>query len=70
MLEVIHQVATSLGELIRPFCIMLLYRYLLHYGMLLHFKIQFLCLLSLILEGLHEEGECWQLEFWTGKEQI
>ena len=24
------------GSLIRPFCIMLLYRYLLHYGLLLH----------------------------------
>ena len=26
----------SLGELIRPFCIMLLYQYLLHYGLLFH----------------------------------
>ena len=26
----------SFGELIRPFCIMLLYQYLLHYGLLFH----------------------------------
>ena len=26
----------SLGELIRPFCIMLLYQYVLHYGLLFH----------------------------------
>ena len=57
----------SLGELIRPFCIMLLYWYLLHYGLLLHIMSQYLCLFSLILQGLHEEGECRQLEFWAGK---
>ena len=57
----------SLGELIRPFCIMLLYRYLLHYGLLLHIMSQYLCLFSIILQGLHEEGECRQLEFWAGK---
>ena len=57
----------SLGELIRPFYIMLLYRYLLHYGLLLHIMSQYLCLLSLILQGLHDEGECRQLEFWAGK---
>mgnify|MGYP007050638927 CR=1 FL=1 len=57
----------SLGELIRPFCIMLLYRYLLHYGLLLHVMSQYLWLFSLILQGLHEEGECRQLEFWAGK---
>ena len=57
----------SLGELIRPFCIMLLYRYLLHYGLLLHIISQYLWLFSLILQGLHEEGECRQLEFWAGK---
>ena len=57
----------SLGELIRPFCIMFLYRYLLHYGLLLHIMSQYLCLFSLILQGLHEEGECWQLGFWAGK---
>ena len=28
---------------------------------------QYLCLFSLILQGLHEEGECWQLEFLAGK---
>ena len=38
--------------LIRPFCIMLLYRYLLHYGLLLHVLSQYLCLFSLILQGL------------------
>ena len=53
--------------LIRPFCIMLLYRYLLHYGLLLHIMSQYLCLFSLILQGLHEEGECRQLEYWAGK---
>ena len=57
----------SLGGLIRPFCIMLLYRYLLHYGLLFHFMSQYLWLLSLILQGLHKEGECRQLEFWAGK---
>ena len=57
----------SLGELIRPFCIMLLYRYLLPYGLLLHIMSQYLCLFSLILQVLHKEGECRQLEFWAGK---
>ena len=57
----------SLGELIRPFCIMLLYRYLSHYGLLFHFMSQYLWLFSLILQGLHKEGECRQLEFWSGK---
>src|SRR3954464_14913597 len=52
---------------IRPFCIMLLYRYLLHYGLLFHIMSQYLWLFSLILEGLHKEGECRQLEFWAGK---
>ena len=46
---------------------MLLYRYLLHYGLLLHIMSQYLCLFSLVLQGLHEEGECRQLEFWVGK---
>ena len=46
---------------------MLLYRYLLHYGLLLHIMSQYLCLFSLILQGLHEEGECRQQEFWAGK---
>ena len=53
--------------LICPFCIMLLYRYLLHYGLLLHIMSQYLCLFSLILQGLHKEGECRQLGFWAGK---
>ena len=46
---------------------MILYRYLLHYGLLLHVISQYLWLFSLILQGLHEEGECRQLEFWAGK---
>ena len=46
---------------------MLLYRYLLHYGLLLHVMSRYLWLFSLILQGLHEEGECRQLEFWPGK---
>ena len=46
---------------------MLLYRYLLHYGLLFHFMSQHLWLFSLILQGLPEEGECRQLEFWAGK---
>ena len=53
--------------LIRQFCIMLLYRYLLHYGLLLHIMSQYLWLFSLILQGLHKEGECRQLGFWAGK---
>ena len=57
----------SLGELIRPFCIMLLYQYLLHYGLLFHIMSQYLWLFCLILQGLHEEGECRQLEFWAVK---
>ena len=57
----------SLGELIRPFCIMLLYQYLLHYGLLLHIMSEYLCLFSLILEGLHKKGECQLLGFWAGK---
>ena len=52
---------------IRPFCIMLLYRYLLHYGLLLYIMSQYLCLFSLILQVLHKEGECRQLGFWAGK---
>src|SRR3954465_5127297 len=46
---------------------MLLYLYLLHYGLSLHIMSQYLCLLSLILQGLHKEGECRQLGFWAGK---
>ena len=33
----------------------------------LHVMSQYLCLFSLILQGLHEEGECRQLGFWAGK---
>src|SRR3954464_11484799 len=57
----------SLGELIRPFCIMILYQYLLHYGLFFHVMSQYLWLFSLILQGLHKEGECRPLEFWAGK---
>ena len=57
----------SLGELIRTFCIMLLCRYFLHYGLLFHVMSQYLWLFSLILQGLQKEGECRQLEFWAGK---
>ena len=46
----------SLGELTRPFCIMLLYQYLLHYGLLLHIKSQYLWLFYLILQGLPWRG--------------
>ena len=46
---------------------MLLYQYLLNHGLLLHIMSQYLCLFSLILQGLHEEGECRQLRFWAGK---
>ena len=53
--------------LIRPFCIMLLYQYLLHYGLLLHIMSQYLFLFSLLLQGLHKEGECWQLGLWARK---
>ena len=54
-------------DVIRPFCIMHLYQYLLHYGLLLHVMSRYLWLFSLILQGLHEEGECRQLGFWAGK---
>ena len=66
-LNVINTFRTAPWYVIRPFCIMLLYQYLLHYGLLLHVMSQYLCLFSLILQGLHEEGECRQLEFWAGK---
>ena len=46
---------------------MLLYQYLLHYGLLFHIISQYLWLFSIILQGLHKEGECRQLEFWAGK---
>ena len=37
---------------LRPFRIMILYRYLLHYGLLLNIMSQYLWLFSLILQGL------------------
>ena len=46
----------SLGELIRPFFIMLLYQYLLQYGLLLHIISHYLWLFSLILQGLPWRG--------------
>ena len=46
----------SLGELIRPFYIMLLYRYLSHYGLLFHVMPHYLWLFSLILQGLPWRG--------------
>ena len=55
----------SLGELIRPICIMISYCYLLCIWSLFHFMMQFLCLFSLNLQDLYEEGEYRQLEFWT-----
>ena len=58
-----------LGELIRPFCIMLLYQYLLHYGLLLHFISNTYGYSLLFYKVYHEEGECRQLEFWLEKEQ-
>ena len=65
--KIIEPVGEPSNTMIRPFCIMLLYQYLLHYGLLLPIMSQYLCLFSLILQGLHEEGECRQLEFWAGK---
>ena len=56
--------------LIRPFCIMLLYRYLLHYGLLLHIMSHYLCPFSLILQGLHEEGNADSWDSGMEKEQI
>ena len=49
---------------------MLLYRYLLHYGMLLHIMPQYLCLFSLILQGLHKEEESGGWDSGLEKEQI
>ena len=45
----------------------ILHHAFMHYGLLLHVMSQYLCLFSLILQGLHEEGECRQLEFWARK---
>ena len=60
----------SLGELIRPFCIMLLYRYVLHYGLLLHIMSQYLCLFSLILQGYMKRGNVGRWNSRLEKEQI
>ena len=49
---------------------MLLYRYLLHYGLLLHIMSQYLCLFSLILQGLHKEGNAGSWDSGLEKEQI
>ena len=49
---------------------MILYRYLLHYGLLLHVILQYLCLFSLILQGLHEEGNVGSWNSGLEKEEI
>ena len=56
--------------MIRPFCIMLLYRYLLHYGLLLHITTQYLCLFSLIYKVYmkRENADSW--DSGLEKEQI
>ena len=60
----------SLGELIRPFCIMLLYQYLLHYGLLLHIMSQYLCLFFLFYKVYikRENADSW--DSGLDKEQI
>ena len=60
----------SLGELIRSFCIMLLYQYLLHYGLLFHIMSQYLWLFSLILQGLHRRENAGSWNSGLEKEQI
>ena len=60
----------SLGELIRPFCIMLLYQFSLHYGLLLHIMSQYLCFFSHNLQRTHQEEEFRQLEIWTWKSYV
>ena len=60
----------SLGELIRPFCIMLLYRYLLHYGLLLYIMSQYLCLFSLILQVYIKRENAGSWDSGLEKEQI
>ena len=56
--------------LIRPFCIMLLYRYLLHYGLLLHIMSQYLCLFSLILQVYIKRENAGSWDSGLEKEQI
>ena len=46
-----------MGELIRPFCIMLLYQYLLHYGLLLHIIYQYLWLFSYFIRFTMKRGD-------------
>ena len=60
----------SLGELIRPFCIMLLYRYLLHYGLLFHFMSQYLWLFSLIYKVYIRRENAGSWNSGLEKEQI
>ena len=55
---------------IHPFYIIILYQYLLHYGLLLHIISQYLWLFSLILPGLHEEGNAGSWNSGLEKEQI
>ena len=47
-----YGVPTRVRGVIRPFCIMLLYRYVLHCGLILHIISQYLWQFSLILQGL------------------
>ena len=49
---------------------MLLYRYVLHYGLLLHVMHNTYGYSLLFYKVYHEEGECRQLGFWLEKEQI
>ena len=60
----------SLGELIRPFCIMLLYQYLLHYGLLFHIMSQYLWLFSLILQVYMNRENAGSWNSGLEKEQI
>ena len=48
---------------------MLLYQYLLHYGLLLQSYHNTYGYSLLFYKGYHKEGECRQLEFWLEKEQ-
>ena len=60
----------SKEKVIRPFCIMLLYRYLLYYGLLLHIILQYLCL-SLLFYKVYMKRE--NVGSWNSrleKEQI
>ena len=48
---------------------MILYQYLLHYGLLLHIISHYYGYSLLFYKVYHEEGECRQLELWLEKEQ-